>query len=405
MTVENFEVSSGVARRYRRTLIAGQVLAGLGIGYTITMGSLLATHIGGSESFAGLAAAMSTLGSAVAAIPLARAAARRGRRFALVTGASFASVGAGTTILSGGLMSIPVLIVGLMFIGVGNAVNMQARFAITDVSTPERRARDLSIVVWSTTAGAVLGPNLNAVGVVVGDSLGLPHNTGPFLFTLVAQFAASIVYFLGIPAGMMPHSEGKATRGRTDAPTSTRLAGLTIGVVALSHATMASVMSMTPVHLVHDGNSIAYTGFVVSLHVAGMYAFSPVFGWLADRVGRVPTIVVGQCILLVSLLLTWLDPGDAVAVTIGLFLLGLGWSASTVAGSTLVSESAPTKRRTVFQGRSDTLQSASGALAAIAAGPVMASMSYAGLSLAAISLVASSFLLIAVARLTRSRDS
>lgn len=390
--------------RYRRALVTGQILAGLGIGATVTMGSILATHIGGSDSFAGLAAAMSTLGSAIAAIPLARAAFRKGRRFALVTGALIAALGAVVIVIAGGLMSIPVLILGLAGVGVGNAVNLQARFAVTDVAHPDRRARDLSIVVWATTVGAVLGPNLNAVGVTVGSALGLPDFTGPFLFTTIAQLSAAAAYLMGLPAGIKP-GETFRRAGNGGVTASPRVSALAIAVVALSHATMVAVMSMTPVHLVHEGNSIAYAGFVVSIHVAGMYAFSPLFGFLADRMGRLPTMFAGQAILLASLLLTGLLPGDPIAVTIGLFLLGLGWSASTVSGSTLMSESAPADRRTVFQGRSDTAQSATGALAAVVAGPVMATVSYAGLSLATVSIVASAIIIIFIARSVRSRTS
>ena len=67
---------------------------------------------------------------------------------------------------------------------------------------------------------------------------------------------------------------------------------MAIITVALSHATMIALMSMTPVHLVHDGATLSVVGFTLSLHIAGMFALSPVFGVLADRLGRMPTIVV-----------------------------------------------------------------------------------------------------------------
>lgn len=94
-------------RRIRRALIAGQVFAGIGLGSAVSVGSLLAAHIAGGDSAAGLAATMSTLGSAVAAIPLARVAMQRGRRRALTIGASLAVVGGILIIVAGGLMSLP----------------------------------------------------------------------------------------------------------------------------------------------------------------------------------------------------------------------------------------------------------------------------------------------------------
>ncbi len=158
--------------------------------------------------------------------------------------------------------------------------------------------------------------------------------------------------------------------------------------VALSHATMVSIMAMTPVHLVEHGASLAIVGLTISLHVLGMYGFSPVFGVLADRLGREFTIVVGQVLLLAALLTAGLGADSETAVTIGLVLLGLGWSGSTVGGSTLIAESADPLFRTRTQGRSDLLMSSVGALGGASAGLVLAMIGFSGLALVAISLVA-----------------
>jgi MFS family permease len=119
-----------------------------------------------------------------------------------------------------------------------------------------------------------------------------------------------------------------------------------------------------------------------------MFGLSPVFGLLADRVGREFTIAVGQVLLLIALLVTAAGAESDVVVTIGLVLIGLGWSASTVAGSTLVAQSADLTHRTRIQGRADLLQSATGALGGAAAGLVLSLLGYSGLALVAISLVA-----------------
>ena len=388
----------------RRTLVIGQVLAGLGIGATLTVGSLLAEHIAGQESYAGLAATMSTLGSAVAAVPLAGLAIRRGRRVALSVGAFVAIGGAGLIMAASAFMSLPLLLLGLMGIGVGGAVNLQARFAATDRATVETRGKDLSLVVWATTVGAVVGPNLNGIGIAVGDSIGLPHLTGPFLLTAFAQLAATTVYLIGLrpePLILKPVESGPRTRKpRVQLPAVTAMG---IAVLGFGHATMVAVMAMTPVHLVHHGATVAQSSFVISLHVAGMYAFSPVFGAAADRFGRIPVMVTGQVILFASLIFTSVFSDNALFVTIGLFLLGLGWSANTVAGATFIAESAPKEFRTAIQGRSDMMMSASGAFAGLLAGPGLALVGYSGLSVAAMFFVAGAFALIQLVRLRQRR--
>jgi MFS family permease len=369
----------------------------------VSVGSLLAAHIAGGESAAGLAVTMSTLGAAVAAIPLARVAMQRGRRLALTMGAAIAIFGGSLIIVAGGLMSLPLVLFGLMALGVGSAVNLQARFAVTDYSSAKNRGRDLSMVVWATTVGAIIGPNLNGIGVVIGDALGMPELTGPFIFTVAAQLAAASIYWWGI--GPYAPTVTVTKTAATTAAKLSRAVPFAIAVIGLGHATMAAVMAMTPVHLVHDGATVGEASFVISLHVAGMYALSPVFGILSDKIGRVPVLILGQVVLAISLALTAIFPMDHTIVTIGLILLGLGWSANTVAGSALIGELSQGPKRLTIQGRSDAAMSASGALAGVLAGPAVMALGYAGLSVAAFTFVASAAALIGLIVTLRSRES
>ena len=392
-------------RRVRRILILGQVMSGIGMGATLSMGAILASRLSGSEAWSGMAATMSTLGAALAAVPLARLAGRSGRRISLFTGALLAASGAVITIVSTMVEFFPLLLVGLAFIGVGTAVNLQSRFAATDIANDKTRSRDLSLVVWATTVGAVSGPNLITPGEAVGSFLGLPELAGPFVFTVAAQALAAVVYFVGLrPDPLLlakqlardPTSAGAQALGpSTDNLVVARTAIISI---ALSHATMVAVMAMTPVHLVNHGASLAIVGFTISLHIAGMYALAPVFGILSDRIGRIPTILVGQAILLASLLFTGFGSENETAVVIGLVLLGLGWSAATVAGSTLLSESTIIEKRAARQGVSDLVMSGSGAAGGALAGVVLAFLGYSGLSFVALLLLVGVVVRIVVTR-------
>lgn len=390
-------------RRVRRALIAGQVLAGIGLGSAVSVGSLLAAHVAGGESAAGLAATMSTLGSAIAAIPLARVAMQRGRRLALTLGAIIAILGGTLIIFAGGLMSLPLVLLGLLGLGVGGAVNLQARFAVTDFSAPENRGRDLSLVVWATTIGAIVGPNLNGIGVIMGEAWGMPVLTGPFVFTVVAQVAAAATYWWGI--GPNVPTVTVTSNAIDSAARLSRAVPLAIAVIGLGHATMVAVMAMTPVHLVHGGASVAESSFVISLHVAGMYALSPVFGILSDKIGRIPVIVMGQVVLAISLAMTAFMSMDNTAVTIGLILLGIGWSANTVAGSALIGELSQGPKRLRTQGRSDAVMSASGALAGLLAGPAVMMLGYPGLSVASFAFVGAAAALIGLIAVLRTRET
>lgn len=383
-------------RRIIPILVSGQILGGIGMGATLSLGSLLAAQLSGSSSWSGMAATMSTLGAALAAVPLARLAQARGRRVSLSTGALIAGTGAVTAITSAAIGIFPLLLLGLMLLGAGSAVNLQARFAATDLSRPASRGRDLSIVVWSTTIGAVLGPNLFDPGEAVGAALGLPPLTGAFAFSLAAQLAAAAVYAGGLRpdplltamASREHDAAAPRPQGGLKVLRSNPRARYAVAAVALSHATMVALMSMTPVHLRAHGASLTVVGLTISLHIAGMYALSPVFGWMSDKAGRLPTILAGQAMLVVSLVLAGVAADSRGAVTASLIFLGLGWSASVVAGSALVAESAQPQDRPALQGVSDLGMNASGAVGGALAGPVLAATGYSGLGLASLALVA-----------------
>jgi MFS family permease len=389
-----------IQRRTVGVLSAGQVLGGLAFGATVSLGAVLARELSGQDALSGLATAGVTLGTALLAVPLARLARARGRRWALTTGMAIALVGVIVVVTAVAASSFPVLLAGFALVGSGQAANLQSRFAAADLATDATRGRDLSIVVWATTIGAVLGPNLVGPGEALGDLVGMPPLTGPYLFTVAAQVLAVLLYLVALrPDPLLlaqritasAASTGRGPIARADRPALARYA---IVAIAGAHVVMVAVMAMTPVHLLHllhgesDAASITVIGFTISLHIAGMYALSPVFGILADRFGRIPTIMIGQALLLASLLTAAIGQASTIAVTVGLVLLGLGWSASTVAGSALLTEASAESLRTRRQGRSDLIMSLVAAIGAILAGIVLGWIGYGGLALVALAFVA-----------------
>ena len=382
-----------VQRRTVGVLAVGQVLGGIAFGATVSLGALLAKDITGEDALSGFATASVTLGAALAAIPLARLAGGLGRRWALTLGNLLALIGIALVITAASLVSFPLFIVGVVLIGMGNAGNLQSRFAATDLAQPDRRGRDLSVVVWATTIGAVAGPLLLGPGEAVGRAIGMPVHTGSYLFSLVAQIAAFTLYIIALrPDPLRLAQQRDAAAGpQTIAAVADRpaVARYAIFAVAASHAVMASVMAMTPIHLQHmvHGDATVIVGITIAAHVAGMYGLSPVFGLLSDRFGRVRVILFGQVLLAAALLAAFFGSASQTGVLIALVLLGLGWSAATVAGSALLTEASAPDRRPKRQGLSDSLMSLCAAVGAVLAGLVLAAVEYRGLALAALALV------------------
>lgn len=411
MTAINLDL---LQKKTIRILTAGQVLSGFGLGSTLSIGSLLAAHLSGSPAWAGSAATFSTLGAAAWAIPLARLAFARGRSVALATGAALAIAGAALVITAAAVEIFPLLLIALFMLGAGSAVGLQARFAATDLPSNRSTGRDLSVVVWATTFGAVIGPNLFGPGEIVGHAIGLPHMTGPFLFTIVSQIAAASVFWFGLrPDPLLVAKELNAakTKGKTSFASAIAtlrkypLAAFAIGAISLSHMVMVSVMSMTPIHMKGMGFDLVVVGFTISLHIAGMYAFSPIFGWLSDKLGRVQTVILGQSIYVFALAIAGFGQDDRLLVTVGLFLLGLGWSASTVGGAALLTATLPVEEKTNVQGLSDALMNLSGAFGGAVAGSILAGFMFLGLNLAALVPVFLIVIFAGMARLRRTAKS
>ncbi|MEV7662355.1 MFS transporter [Paenarthrobacter sp. NPDC089316] len=403
-----------VQRRSVFLLSASQLLSGVGNGATLSIGSLLAVELSGSEAWAGSITTVLTLAAAIAALPLARLAEARGRRVGLVTGLVAAMIGALLFIVAVMARSFPILILGAAFLGLGTAANLQARFAAVDLAEPEHRGRSLSTVVWAITIGAVAGPNLIQPGALVGQALGLPPIAGPFVFSAAGLLLASVLLFLGLrPDPLLLARHLASTANASDAAgrppiRGTVLSGLravrsspqaflALAAVVAAHGVMVAIMSMTPLHLQqlvggsHGGHhggttdstdALVIIGLTISLHIAGMFALSPLWGWLTDKAGRLQTIAIGHGLLLLAVFIAGFGQNEPTLVTAGLILLGLGWSAATIAGSTMLAESVSPDERVTVQGVSDTLMGAAGALGGATSGLLLAWIGYQGLNMA-----------------------
>lgn len=286
------------------------------------------------------------------------------------------------------------------------AVNLQSRFAATDLSSRRRRGRDLSLVVWMTTIGVVIGPNLIGPGDALGVGLGLPPLVGAYVISAAAMaITAAVLWALLRPDPLLESRVGmpaQAEHARLRLRAHPRALAAVI-TVAAAHSTMVGVMALTPVYLGHAGQGLGIIGFTMSAHTAGMYALSPVFGWLTDRVGARATVLSGAVILLLAIASNLALPAEL--APIGLALLGLGWSAATVAGSTLVAAAVEKPLRPALQGRSDLVMGLCAAAAGAAAGPILGVVGYSGLNLAMLPLIAAVAIAAVLATRTARADT
>lgn len=369
-----------------KVLATAQVLNGVGVAGTVAAGSLLVASITESETLAGLAQTSSVLGAAALALPLARLTSRGGRRLALSAGFIAGVIGSLFAILGGSQKNITLMLIGTFLVGAASAAGYQARFAAVDLATNETRAKQLSFVVWGSTVGAVTGPNLMEPSGNLAENLGLPRLVGPYVVSAFTLLLAVIVIQMFLrpdpfltaakQAGINAQPKG-STRAALKHIRGNDRALFAIISIANGHVAMVSIMVMTPVHMAHVDVTLTVIGLVISVHVLGMYAFSPVVGAISDRLGRVRVIQIGVITLLFSAFISGIaDASDAVTLGIGLFLLGLGWSCTLIAGSAFLTESVSPEMKTSSQGASDLVMNLSGAGGGALAGVIIGTLSY-----------------------------
>ncbi len=368
-------------------LVVSQILGGLGVAIGIALAPMLATEVTGSEALSGLAPTASVAGTALLSLPLAALMTSRGRRPGLVLAYLIGALGGALVVLGTMARSFPLLLLGMAAFGAGSSANLQARFAAADLVGPERRGRAISTVVWATTIGSVVGPNIAAPAGRLFRGSPVPETAGPYLWSAVAFLAAGVtVAVLLRPDPLLtaralaprsPQGEGKRSlRAGVAAVRESPMAKLALGTVTVSHTAMVSIMVMTPVHLGGHGAGLQLIGLVISGHIAGMYAFSPVMGWLADRFGRLSVIGLAVGLLSCAALLAGTAGPRHGQTALGLFVLGLGWSAGMIAGSALLTDSVPQDARAAVQGLSDLTMNAAAGIGGATAGVIVAQWGY-----------------------------
>ncbi|WP_078546868.1 MFS transporter [Litchfieldia alkalitelluris] len=382
---------------YKRTLLIvsiSQVFGGAGLAAGITVGALLAQQMMGTDAYAGLPAALFTLGSAGSAFLVGRLSQRYGRRIGLTAGFFTGGLGAIGVVIAAVLNNIFLLFLFLLIYGAGTATNLQSRYAGTDLARKNQRATAISIAMVSTTFGAFAGPNLVGVMGDFAKSIGIPILAGPFILSGTAFILAGIVIllmlrpdpFLLIKTMKTFHPEKNLDPEESslavDLPTNRR--GITVGVtiMVITQMVMIAIMTMTPVHMEHHGHGLNAIGLVIGIHIGSMYLPSLITGVLVDRIGRTAMSIASGVTLLLAGVLAGIAPGESmISLLIALSLLGIGWNFGLISGTTQIVDSTEPSKRAKTQGTLDVFIALSGATGGAMSGMVMANTSYATLSL------------------------
>lgn len=178
-----------------------------------------------------------------------------------------------------------------------------------------------------------------------------------------------------------------------------RVAPIRAAIVAIgvAQASMVAVMGVAPIVIDDYGGSSLAVALVISVHMAGMFALAPAIGWLLDRVGRRPGLLAGGGLAAGGALLgsfTEVVP----LVGVGLFLVGLGWSACYLGATAAISDLTSAAERGGALGFTDLFSSLASAGGGLAGGVVLESAGIAVVGVAMAALMVPALLLVAPLR-------
>jgi MFS family permease len=375
--------------RRNTALLSASLAANSGmLQLSAAVASLTLVLVLGVDQLLGLGPAIVLAAGALAALPAGRAMDRFGRVPVLATGFATGGLGGALAGLGSKLESAPVVLLGLLCVGVASGTALLARTAAGDMYPPEHRARGIALVLFGSVFGAIMGPfvfsPLLADHAIDGDSLA----TLWWASTGFMAVAFTLVLFVRPDPkeiGERLHTHDDEPGARTAAPLRelVKRPGVLPSLVAgqASFAVMVGIMTLTGSVVVdhhhHPGQSVFP---IIGAHVIGMYALVLVIGRLIDRIGRPPALVGGLLVMaLSSLSLLWVT--GVVVTAVALFGLGIGWNLSFVAATATLADCAAPWERGKLLGFNDLLAGLTGATLALVGGLALSAIGVAALAI------------------------
>ena len=374
----------------RRNIILfalSQSFNGAGMQLAYGMGPLMVLALTSSAALAGLSVALIGLSRFVVAYPVGRIMDAYGRKPAILLGLGLALFGAVALGISIEMRSLAMFAAGLLVFAMGMSAAHQLRIAATDMFPPQRRGQALGDVALGSLAGLVFLPPMMRFSELTAPALGL-HPLGlPWLLMPLLILPGMVLIRLvrpdpkeiGMnlerynPGYVPPHHTADPTR----APFSWRQAvrpppiRLAIACNCAAQGNMASIMVLTSLVLHSHGHSLTAIAFSHMFHSAGMFAFTIPLGWLSDRIGRQMVMYPGVLVTMAGAALVAF-PQAYWSVTLGTFLVGLGWAAANVAATAYIADHSKTEERGRTIGVNDTCAGAMAVAMAVMTGPLIA---------------------------------
>jgi MFS family permease len=389
-----------IVRRNTILLTGAQAAIQMAFPVMLVVGGVASSELTGNDGATGVLWALYFVSAASGAFVIGRWMDRVGRRPGLVAAYAIAGVSGIACAVAVSLESYPMLLLAGIPFGVSLGGANLGRGAVADMYPPERRGRAIGWMLAAGTIGAVGSPLLVAVLQSFARDRSLDPLVLPWVLVPVGAIAAISCVLAVRPD---PKDLAVATEQAVGGRRPRELLGLrpfrtAVVAAAIGQMAMVGIMGVTPsaLHALHHGDTAI--SIVISTHIAGMFALGPAIGWWMDRVGR-RWALVGGCLASIAGALVCSTQTSAQTVGLGLFVIGIGWSATFLGATAVISDVTAPDERAGALGFTDLVVSLSSAAAGLAGGMILESFGYRPLGLSVAIVVATVLVLV-----VRTRD-
>ena len=301
---------------------------------------------------------VSQVGCVVVIVGLTRVTLRQGRRLALVAGMGLMLAASMLGLVSALLDTDLLLYLVAFLLGAGLATNWYIPFAATDFSPKTSRASDFSYVLSMTAIGMALGSPVVNYTYYLEQQAELPLGVIGFTLCMLCCVASVIILWFGLHpiADTMQQSEHLSeddARFRfMEAP------GASAAIVTLTAMILVIdlLWATTTVYVVSSENELYGTQSLMLVGAAQIlssligYGISPLFGVVADRLGRTRVVATGYGLAVIGCLILVVAASDTMWVLVVIVILGVGKVAVMVATGALLIDAVPRHHRVILQG-------------------------------------------------------
>ena len=404
------------------TLFAlAQSFTGAGMQFAYGFGPLMVLSLTGSAGLAGLSVALIGFSRFLIAYPIGQVTDRFGRKPGIFLGLSLAMAGAVIIGTSMTIASFAVFVVGLLMFGMGMNAAQKLRVAATDMVPPNYRAQALGYMSLGSLAGLATSPIVTSFAEGLAKSFGTVELGVPwFLLPGLIVPGMMLIFFvrpdpreIGMnlaryyPGYVAParrpiqNKHGQEVKFTAFTMMKNRRMLLAVVCNAAGTGNMSLVMVLTSLVLHEHGHSLTAIAISHMFHSAGMFAFTVPLGWLADKIGRARVMYPGVAVALVGASLVAHTDGSYLLVTLGTFLVGLGWAGANVASTAMIADEYQTVERGRAVGINESFSGGTSMAMALTTGPLIEWSGLPATGLTAMALAAIPFLILGYYKLRR----